>query len=252
MGVQGGVDNLQWLFTGTLLTMLAFNPLFGIAGQARCRGKHFISITYRFFMSNLMLFVLVSSWLRRVIMSGSAASFFIWASVFNLFVVSVFWALIVDVFNSEQGKRLFGFLCRGRDLGAVLGSTVIVDLGRRTRPDYLLLASARLLEIAVLAARRLSRLSDCSAARRRGVPGGEENPLGGGVGRPHPHGCARPICWALARSLCCFLRLRPPSSISSRPAIVAKRFAIRAGAHGLLRSGRPDRERTDTGSFRSS
>ena len=37
-------------------------------------------------------------------------AFSIWVSVFNLFVVSVFWSMVVDVFDAEQGKRLFGSL----------------------------------------------------------------------------------------------------------------------------------------------
>jgi len=53
--------------------------------------------------------------------------FFIWISVFNLFVVSIFWQMIVDVFNSEQGKRLFGFIAAGATLGAISGSVFTVS-----------------------------------------------------------------------------------------------------------------------------
>lgn len=176
MGVQGGVDNLQWLFTGTLLTMLAFNAPFG-ALVKRLPRKNFISITYRFFMLNLIAFVICfefasagqNVWLGRV--------FFIWASVFNLFVVSVFWALMVDVFDSEQGKRLFGFIAAGASIGAIFGSSVIVGFAKNVQPTYLLFASVLLLEIAVLAVRRLSRLSQTLHR----IPGGGETPIGGGV-----------------------------------------------------------------------
>jgi AAA family ATP:ADP antiporter len=176
MGVQGGVDNLQWLFTGTLVTMLAFNAPFG-ALVKRLPRKQFISITYRFFMLNLIGFVVCfefasagqNVWLGRI--------FFIWASVFNLFVVSVFWALMVDVFNSEQGKRLFGFIAAGASIGAIFGSSVIVTFAKNIQPTYLLFASVILLEIAVLGVRQLSRLSQ-SLQR---IPGGAETPIGGGV-----------------------------------------------------------------------
>jgi ATP:ADP antiporter, AAA family len=175
MGVQGGVDNLQWLFTGTLVAMLAANPMFS-ALVRRLPRRRFIAVTYRFFMFNLLVFVacfLVATpgqhvWLGRI--------FFIWASVFNLFVVSVFWALMVDVFNSDQGKRLFGFIAAGASVGAIVGSGVIVGLARNIEPIWLLFASVVLLEVAVLSVGRLSRLSQAL----HHVPG-EETPIGGSV-----------------------------------------------------------------------
>jgi AAA family ATP:ADP antiporter len=176
MGVQGGVDNLQWLFTGTLVAMLAVNPLFSGLVR-RLPRRRFIAVTYRFFMFNLLLFVAWFAlaeagqqvWLGRV--------FFIWASVFNLFVVSVFWALMVDVFDSEQGKRLFGFIAAGASVGAVIGSSVVVAFAKNIEPIYLLFASIVLLEVAVVSVGRLSRLS----AALHHVPGGGETPIGGSV-----------------------------------------------------------------------
>lgn len=176
MGVQGGVDNLQWLFTGTLLAMLAVNPPFAMLVK-RLPRRRFIAVTYRFFMLNLIGFVFFFElaapgqhvWLGR--------AFFIWASVFNLFVVSVFWALMVDVFDSEQGKRLFGFIAAGANVGAIFGSGVVVGLAKNVEPTYLLLASAALLEIAVVAVGRLSRLSRAL----HDIPGDGERPIGGGL-----------------------------------------------------------------------
>ncbi|MCC7060978.1 MAG: MFS transporter, partial [Burkholderiaceae bacterium] len=112
LGVAGGVRNLPWLFSGTLLAMLAANPLFAAAVR-RWPRETFIALTYRFFMLNLAVFILLLAtagpsqhvWIGR--------AFFIWVSVFNLFVVSVFWSFIVDVFDADQGKRLFGFLAAG-------------------------------------------------------------------------------------------------------------------------------------------
>jgi AAA family ATP:ADP antiporter len=178
MGVAGGVENLPWLFTGTLLGMIAVNPPFA-ALVAKLPRVRFISLAYRFFMANLLLFVLLLTaataeqniWIGRI--------FFIWTSVFNLFVVSVFWALMVDVFSSEQGKRLFGFISAGATLGAILGSTVTAGFAQHVGPIYLLLASAALLEIAVFSVRRLSYMSEALQLR----PGarGEEISIGGKI-----------------------------------------------------------------------
>jgi len=178
MGVAGGVENLQWLFTGTLVGMIVVNPPFA-ALVARLPRARFIAITYRFFMANLLIFILLlkmatpeqNIWIGRV--------FFIWASVFNLFVVSVFWALMVDVFDSEQSKRLFGFIAAGATLGGIVGSSITASLAKDVPAIYLLLVSAALLEFAVLGVRRLSRLSD--ALRQRPTARGEDAPIGGSL-----------------------------------------------------------------------
>ena len=88
LGVTGGVSNLPWLFTGTLLALLAVNPLFAYVVR-RWPPERFISITYRFFILNLLVFMapLSSAGSQQHIWIGR--TFFIWVSVFNLFVVSV-------------------------------------------------------------------------------------------------------------------------------------------------------------------
>jgi ATP:ADP antiporter, AAA family len=178
MGVAGGIENLPWLFTGTLAGMIAVNPPFA-ALVARLPRVRFIAVTYRFFISNLLIFALLLNlanaeqniWLGRV--------FFIWTSIFNLFVVSVFWALMVDVFDTEQSKRLFGFIAAGATLGGIVGSSVTASLAQQVSPTYLLLISAALIELAVFGVRRLSKLSQ--ALRQQPALRRDEAPIGGSV-----------------------------------------------------------------------
>jgi ATP:ADP antiporter, AAA family len=178
MGVAGGIENLPWLFTGTLLGMIAVNPPFAVL-VAKLPRARFIGFTYRFFIGNLLVFALLLNfasaeqniWLGRV--------FFIWTSIFNLFVVSVFWALMVDVFDSEQGRRLFGFIAAGATLGGILGSSVTALLAKQISPVYLLLISAALIELAVFGVRRLSKLSP--VLRQRPLSLRDEAPIGGTV-----------------------------------------------------------------------
>ncbi|WP_413723084.1 NTP/NDP exchange transporter [Sodalis sp. RH24] len=178
LGVAGGVRNLPWLFTGTLLAMLAVNPLFAAAVR-RWPRERFIAVTYRFFIVNLLIFMLLmtvatpgqSVWVGR--------AFFIWVSVFNLFVVSVFWSFIVDVFDREQGKRLFGFLAAGATLGGLVGSSLTAGFVDKVGQNGLLIIAMILLEMAVFASRRLSRVSDVF---QRPLRGDESNKaLGGGL-----------------------------------------------------------------------
>jgi ATP:ADP antiporter, AAA family len=175
MGVAGGVNNLQWLFTGTLVGMLVLNVPFSWLVKTFPREK-FIAISYRFFAVNILLFALAlyvatpaqTVWVGRV--------FFIWTSVFNLFVVSIFWQMIVDVFTSEQGKRLFGFIAAGATLGAISGSVFTVSTVQHLAPGYLMVGAAIMLEVAVFGVRRLSRLS-ASLSERPHVE--TEAPIGG-------------------------------------------------------------------------
>lgn len=180
MGVHGGVEKLPWLFTGTLVAMIAVNPLFA-AVVKRLPRVQFISTTYRFFSINLLLFAALFALATPEQNVWIGRAFFIWVSVFNLFVVSVFWALMVDVFDSEQGKRLFGFLAAGATLGAIAGSSITASLVRDVGAAKLFFASVVLLEVAVLAVRRLSRLSDKLQHRPLDRPDAGERPIGGGI-----------------------------------------------------------------------
>jgi AAA family ATP:ADP antiporter len=159
LGVAGGVKNLPWLFTGTLIAMMVINPMFAWVVKRWPREK-FIAISYRFFMLNLVVFMIlltVSSAEQRI---WIGRAFFIWVSVFNLFVISVFWSFVVDVFTAEQAKRLFAFLASGATVGGIAGSALTSGLVNLLGQNWLLIVSILLLEFAVFAARRLSVISD--------------------------------------------------------------------------------------------
>jgi ATP:ADP antiporter, AAA family len=178
MGVAGGVENLPWLFTGTLIGMIAVNPPFAALVAALPRTR-FISLTYRFFVANLLLFALLlysatetqNIWIGRV--------FFIWTSIFNLFVVSVFWAVMVDVFDTDQSKRLFGFIAAGATLGGIMGSSLTAALATEVSSAMLLIISALLLELAIFSVRRLSRLA--GGLRAVSAAPLDETPIGGSI-----------------------------------------------------------------------
>ena len=177
MGIAGGVNNLQWLFTGTLVGMLVLNLPFSYLVKTFPREK-FIAISYRFFIANILLFAVAlytatpeqTIWIGRV--------FFIWTSIFNLFVVSIFWQMIVDVFAAEQGKRLFGFIAAGATLGAIAGSVFTVSTIEHLAPAYLMIGSAIMIEIAVYCVRRLSALS-ASLSDQPHFRQDDQKPVGG-------------------------------------------------------------------------
>lgn len=142
MGIAGGVKALPWLFLATsalaLLTVPAFSAL-----VARWPRHRVIPVVYAFFALNLLAF-----WaLLRAHAGGVwvARAFFVWLSVYNLFVVSVFWSFMADVFDTDQGKRLFAFVAAGGTVGTLVGSGATGLLAEPLGPTNLLLVSALLL-----------------------------------------------------------------------------------------------------------
>ena len=178
MGVAGGVNNLPWLFTGTLIGMVLVNLPFAWLVKTLPRSR-FIPFTYRFFAVNIVLFAIALHFADQEQTIWIGRLFFIWVSVYNLFVVSIFWQLNVDLFSPEQGKRLFGFIAAGATIGAIVGSALTASLARHVAPMVLLLGAAVLLELAVFAVGRLSRLSP--SLHQQPAAAAEEQPIGGSV-----------------------------------------------------------------------
>lgn len=158
MAVAGGTRNIPWLFTATLAAMLCVHPPFAQLVR-RFSRRQFIPWANRFFVVNLFIFFVVLRVLPAEQMVWAGRVFFVWTAVFNLFVVSVFWSFMTDVFTTEQGKRLFGFIGFGGTLGGIVGSAVTSFLAQPLRPLNLLLISMLLLEVSTLAVRRLNALS---------------------------------------------------------------------------------------------
>jgi len=152
MGIQGGVENLQWVFTGTFVVMLAAVPLYGWA-VARLPRRRLLPAVYLFFIASLLIFHFLMS--AELAPESTARAFFIWISVFNLFVVSVFWSFMADIFSNAQARRLFGFVAAGGSAGAVTGPALTTVLAPTLGPANLLLVSSAFLAVAMLCIGRL-------------------------------------------------------------------------------------------------
>lgn len=178
MGVEGGVDKLQWLFTGTLLAMLAVNPLYA-ALVRRLPSLTFIPLVYLFFILNLAAFGVLFETTTGEGLVWVGRAFFIWTSVFNLFVVSVFWMLMVDIFDTGQAKRLFGILSAAASIGAILGSSIAAFVSTGWSHASLLAGAAALLGLAIVAVRQVFRL--LRDRPRRDHAAIEREQIGGGI-----------------------------------------------------------------------
>jgi ATP:ADP antiporter, AAA family len=157
IGMRGGLDAIRWLFIGTALVTLAVNPMFGWL-VSRFRRMVFIAVTYLAFAASLAGFYLLIEVAPDAVGEVSGRVFYVWYSVFNLFSTMVFWALMADRFSLEQSKRLFGAIAVGGTIGAIVGPWLASVLAQPLGAPALLLVSAAILCLAVVAAWLVTRL----------------------------------------------------------------------------------------------
>jgi ATP:ADP antiporter, AAA family len=181
IGAAGGLENLPWMFAATLVAMLVANALFSVI-VARLARRRFIPIAYRFFIVNLGLFFVLMRVLPAAAQIWVGRAFYVWVSVFNLFVVTVFWAFMADIFNTEQAKRLFGFVAVGGTLGAIAGGSLTAFLVQRLGAANLLLISAAFLECGAWCVRFFpTPFEGKHATASRDEAGSAECPIGGTI-----------------------------------------------------------------------
>lgn len=141
---------LQLLFTGTFVSMVLLQPIYG-ALVSRYPRRVFLPGLYLLFIVCLIGFW----WIFNHDVSGRGALFFVWTAVFNLFAVSVFWSFMADVFDNAHAKRVYGYIGAGGTIGALLGPVITQVLVDRVGIGSLLLVSAGFLAVCLLCIVRL-------------------------------------------------------------------------------------------------
>ena len=179
MGLQLGPGVLQQLFTWVFVAMLVLVPVFGWLTR-RFPRRQLLPWLYAFFALNLVGFhaAFEAGGVQRPVL---AQVFFVWVAVFNLFVISVFWSFMADLFDTAQARRLYGFISAGGTLGALAGPLLTATLVRPLGARPLLLVSAALLCVAIVAITRLRAWARRTGARGQGADAGEQEALGGSV-----------------------------------------------------------------------
>ena len=157
LGMERGIESIRWLFVGTALATLLVNPVFGWL-VSRFRRLQFIGATYGFFALSLVGFWALLVFAPGAVGARSGQVFYVWFSVFNLFVTMVFWALLADRFGSEQGKRLFALIAVGGTLGAIFGPWLASALAEPLGTPALLLVAAGFLLLGTALAWLLLRM----------------------------------------------------------------------------------------------
>ena len=148
MGVARGMGELYWLFGVTVASSLILVLLFG-GVVARTNRRRFIPVAYGFVVACLILFAgllvmdaqagggLIGSGSETTLARGVGYTFYVWLSAINLFINSIFWAFMVDIFSVEQGKRMFAFIGIGGTTGALAGGWATNRIAAATESVYL-------------------------------------------------------------------------------------------------------------------
>jgi ATP:ADP antiporter, AAA family len=146
-GITSGLDKIPYLFWGVFAVMLLLQPVYGWL-TSRFPRTVFLPWVYAFFAANLLIFYV---WFRvQDDHTWIARTYFVWVSVFNLFVVAAFWSLMADVFNKEQAGRLFGFIWAGASTGGLVGPALDNQLAVPLGAVNLLPISAGLLLLSLV------------------------------------------------------------------------------------------------------
>lgn len=164
LGISRSLDDLPWLMTATMVVMLLVNPAFALVVSKMPR-RRFIPLVNRFFMANLLAF---AAWFAMGHSTAAAYTFYVWLSVFNLFVVSVFWAFMADTHGQNRSRRVYGLVAVGGTAGALAGAALtgllvkpLKDGGLvEMKPEWILLLSIIPLELGVQCMRQVSRRSE--------------------------------------------------------------------------------------------
>lgn len=177
MGVAGGVDNLQWLFTGTFVATLVVLPLYGWIASKVARRR---IVPWVFGMVVASLLAYGAAMLATPDDVWLARTFYIWVSVINLLMISLAWSVLADVMESHEAKRLFALIAAGASLGGLAGPLLTTLLVKPLGHGGLMLVSAVLIGASAATATWLHRWRD-----RHPLPAGassseqRQRPLGG-------------------------------------------------------------------------
>jgi ATP:ADP antiporter, AAA family len=121
MATVFGVGQLQNLFTLTFVFAVLCSPIYS-ALASRLKLTTLLPGAFWFWLLNVVLFyglfalAPASRWV--------AGAYYVWFSVVNLIMISVFWSLMVDLFSVAQATRLFALIAAGGSLGAIGGSVL--------------------------------------------------------------------------------------------------------------------------------
>jgi AAA family ATP:ADP antiporter len=144
-----GSPSLPLFYGAVFAVMLLLTPAFGLL-VARCPRRQLLGWSYSFFILSLLAFVPAFMAQDRIGARQLGVAFFVWVSVFNLFVVSLFWSFMADIFSSLRARKVFSLIALGGMTGAIFGPLITKFLVVWLGVAPLLVVSATALGVALV------------------------------------------------------------------------------------------------------
>ena len=155
IGTLLGRDRVADLWVVTWIASLAIVPIYGLI-VARFRRTTFLPFTYAFV--GLVLTGVGVAMEGETIDLGIGQFFYVFISVLNLFLISMFWSFLLELFDSGQTKRLFGIIAAGGTAGALVGPFIADMSVERIGNDGVLFLGGGLFFAAIVAQRVLLKI----------------------------------------------------------------------------------------------
>ncbi|MBM4221922.1 MAG: hypothetical protein FJ170_08250, partial [Gammaproteobacteria bacterium] len=175
MGTILGSDRVSDLYVVTWVVSLLIVPVYGWA-CTRFRRSAFLPWIYAVVAGSL---VVVGLMLAADEQNTLVAQFFyVWISVLNLFIVSVFWSFLLELFSAAQTQRLFGVIAAGGTTGALVGPLMTDLVVPLIGNSGVLFMGAGFFLVAILCQRALLGIW-ASAPAAAGGERAAERPMGG-------------------------------------------------------------------------
>ncbi len=164
--------NIQFVVSVVMVSVYGF-------ALSKFRLKWIVPAVYGLFASSFLCFF----WLTPSVANPTFLEklFYLWVATFSLFNLSVFWSFMAEIYDAEQGRRLFALIGIGASAGAIVGPTIPVILANRLGLDALMLVSAvgLLLVIPIIYYLQSTSVSLPSQSRLKQLAGQRGVTLGG-------------------------------------------------------------------------
>ena len=167
------------LYLATFLAASAALPIYWriVAHTSR---RQLVFGVYQFFVACLVAFAVLlargygdTEWLRN--------AFFVWVSVFNLYVVAVFWSVMADLFSAEEGKSWFGAMAAAGTVGSIVASLVGHVAAQRLGVEWLMVVAIVALELAIAMAWLVLRFASRDGSTPSSNGNNSERPSSGSL-----------------------------------------------------------------------
>ncbi|MEO8184744.1 MAG: Npt1/Npt2 family nucleotide transporter [Deltaproteobacteria bacterium] len=179
-----GAEYKSWMGAGIAVLLLFVVPAYSKLADRLPRNRLVSGVTL-FFASHLLLFYWASATPGFQGSLWFGLGFFLWVGIFNMLLVSQLWAFANDVYEEEQGRRLFAIVGVGASIGASAGGAIehalasVLDLFQLLLVSALALAGVALI-VQLVHRRELSASSNRQTAARR-AQALDPRPAGGAV-----------------------------------------------------------------------